>query len=96
MKKDFLRNFTKVKGKYLCQSLSKKETLAQMFSYEFCEISKNTFFTENHRATASSFLYLFHLVILIICGDIEFSKRHNSIGLISIALLHMIFQVIST
>ena len=25
----------------------KKETLAQMFSCEFCEISENTFFTEH-------------------------------------------------
>ena len=25
----------------------KKETLVQMFSCEFCEISENTFFTEN-------------------------------------------------
>ena len=25
----------------------KKETLAQVFSYEFCEISKNIFFTEH-------------------------------------------------
>ena len=31
----------------------KKETLAQVFSYEFCQISKNTFFTEHLRATAS-------------------------------------------
>ena len=31
----------------------KKETLAQMFSYEFCEISKNTFFTEHLWTTAS-------------------------------------------
>ena len=31
----------------------KKETLAQMFSCEFCEISKNTFFTEHLLATAS-------------------------------------------
>ena len=43
----------------LKQSLSaacnfiKKETLAQVFSYEFCEISKNTFFTEHLRTTAS-------------------------------------------
>ena len=36
----------------------KKETLAQVFSYEFCEISKNTFFTENLRATASDFKLL--------------------------------------
>ena len=31
----------------------KKETLAQVFSCEFCEISKNTFFTEHVWATAS-------------------------------------------
>ena len=31
----------------------KKETLAQVLSCEFCEISKNTFFTEHARATAS-------------------------------------------
>ena len=32
----------------------KKETLAWMFSFEFCEISKNTFFTEHLWTTASS------------------------------------------
>ena len=31
----------------------KKETLAQVFHSEFCEISKNTFFTEHLWATAS-------------------------------------------
>ena len=31
----------------------KKETLAQVFSREFCEISKNIFFTEHLWATAS-------------------------------------------
>ena len=31
----------------------KKETLAQVFSCKFCEISKNTFFTEHLRATTS-------------------------------------------
>ena len=33
--------------------LCKKETLAQTFSSEFCGISKNTFFAEHLRATAS-------------------------------------------
>ena len=53
-KKGFLRNFAKFTGKNLCQSLFfnkvagacnfiKKETLAQVSSCEFCEISKNTF-----------------------------------------------------
>ena len=31
----------------------KKEALAQVFSCEFCEISKNTFFTEHLWANAS-------------------------------------------
>ena len=39
----------------------KKETLALVFSCEFCEISENTFFTEHLRTTASGcrvfFLY---------------------------------------
>ena len=34
-------------------TLLKKETQAQVFSCEFCKISKNTFFTEPLRATAS-------------------------------------------
>ena len=57
--KGILRNFSKFTGKYLCQSLIfnktaggtcnfiKKETLAQVLSCEFYEISKNTFFTEH-------------------------------------------------
>ena len=63
VKKVVLRNFTKFTGKHLCQSLSfncrpqanfiKKETLAQVFSCEFCKISKNTFFTEHLWTTAS-------------------------------------------
>ena len=62
--KDVLRNFAKFTRKHLCQSLFfnkvagnfiKKETLAQVFSFEFCEISKNTFFTEHLRITVSGF-----------------------------------------
>ena len=51
IKNGVLRNFAKFTGKHLCQSLllmklrASKETLAQMYSSEFCEISKNTFFT---------------------------------------------------
>ena len=52
--KGVLRNFIKFTGKHLCQSLIliklqaeaynfiKKETLAQLFPCEFCEIYKNT------------------------------------------------------
>ena len=48
--------------KHLCQSLNfnfkacnfiKKDTLAQVFSCEFCKISKNKFFTEHPQVTAS-------------------------------------------
>ena len=49
------RNFAKFTGKHLFHSLlfNKKETLAQVLSFEFCEISKNTFSTEHLWATAS-------------------------------------------
>ena len=59
VRKGVLRNFTKFTWKLLCQSfffnkvaglrsstLSKKETLAQVFSCEFYKISRNTSFTE--------------------------------------------------
>ena len=36
----------------------KKETLAQLFSCQFCEIFKNTIFTEHVRGTASNYYYL--------------------------------------
>ena len=62
------RNFTKCTGKHLCQSFFfnkvaglrpeacnfiKNEALAQVFFCEFCEISKNTLFTEHLWTTAS-------------------------------------------
>ena len=65
-KKGVLKNFTKFTGKHLCQSLLfnkiaglrpttllKKETLGQVFSSEFCEISKNTFFHRTPLVAAS-------------------------------------------
>ena len=61
VKKGVLRNFAKFAGKHLCQSLffnkveTQKETLAQMFSCELCEISKNTFWQK----TSGRLLLLF-------------------------------------
>ena len=50
LKKDVLRNFAKFTGKHLCQSLFiKKETLAHMFSCQFRNISKNTFYYKQLR-----------------------------------------------
>ena len=65
-KKGVLENFAKFTGKHLCQSLFlikrlrheawnfiKKETLAQVFTCEFSEISKNTFFYRTPPVAAS-------------------------------------------
>ena len=52
-KKGVLRNIAKSTGKRLCQGLFKKETLAQAFSCEFCEISKNTVFYRTPPVAAS-------------------------------------------
>ena len=56
-KKGVLRNFTKSTGKHLCQS-------ARVFSCEFCEISKNTFFTEHLWTTAPNLLVNWILIPL--------------------------------
>ena len=55
-----LRNFAKFTRKHLWQSLLfnkiaglTKETLAQVFSCEFYEISENTFFTEHLQVAVS-------------------------------------------
>ena len=60
--KGVLRNFRKFTGKHWCQNLFfhkvvghfiKKEILAQLFSCEFCEISKNNFFHRTPLVAAS-------------------------------------------
>ena len=51
-RKGVLRNFAKFTRKHLCHFI-KIETLAQMFSCEFCETSKNTFLTEHVWPTVS-------------------------------------------
>ena len=59
VRKSVLRNFVKFTAKHLCQSpffnkvFIKKEALVQVFSCEFCEISKNTFFAGLLWTTAS-------------------------------------------
>ena len=67
-KNGVLRNFAKFTRKHLCQRLCfnklqvkvcnfiKKETVAQVFSREFCEISKNTFFHRTPPVSASELL----------------------------------------
>ena len=60
----FLRNFIKLTGKDLSGKASagnfiKKEALVLVFSCDFREISKNTFFTE-HRCENVSALIIYH------------------------------------
>ena len=69
-KKSFPRNFAKFTGKHPCQSFSfnkvaghacnfiKIETLSQVLSCEFCEISINDFFYRTPPVAASEYCYL--------------------------------------
>ena len=97
IKKGVLRSFAKFTEKHLCQSLFfdkvtggggcnfiKKETLAQVFSREFCEISKNTFFKEHLWTTASEGEYMF----LWLCEYTEFN--HTSTIMIFFIIVHML------
>ena len=43
----------------------KKETVAQMFSCEFCEIFKNTFFTEHLWTTLSRLEFSLYILFLL-------------------------------
>ena len=55
-KKGVLKNFAKVTGKQDSDKKEKKkEILAQVFSCEFCEIFKNTFFYRTPPVAASVF-----------------------------------------
>ena len=45
--------FNKVAGPAQACNVIKKESLTRVFSCEFCEIFKNTFFTEDPRMAAS-------------------------------------------
>ena len=54
-KEGVLRNFTKFTG-LRPATLLKKETLAQVFSCGFCEISKNTFLHRTPLVAASVFM----------------------------------------
>ena len=101
IRKGVLRNFAKFTGRHLCQSLRpetcnfiKMETLTQVFSCEFCEISKNTFFTEHVWATASKkiqFISILYIALVMHeCAsqydgrELEFVRRNY----VSVNLTH--------
>ena len=101
IKKGGLTNFGKFTGKHLCHSLFfnkvsglacnfiKKETLAQVFSCQFWEISKNTFFQRTHMVAASAinpfqFLNQFQFFQTKVSSLIEESKVLSEISLVTI------------
>ena len=60
--------------------LTKIQTLSQVFSCEFCEISKNTSFTEHLRATASVFqIKSFRKIIFGSVSDDASVELENSV-----------------
>ena len=71
IKEGILRNFAKFTWKHQCHSLVpwQKGTLAQVFSYEVCKISKNTFFTEHIWATASA--HVMNLLLFLILESVN-------------------------
>ena len=54
-KKVFLEILQNSQENFITKDFIKKETLAQVFSCEFCEISKNTFFHRTPLVSASRF-----------------------------------------
>ena len=89
-KKGVLRNFEKFTGKHLCQKLFlikltescsfiKKESLAHVFSCEFCEISKNIFFYRTHPVAASVLSNIYDGAVfpkhLTVCSRLLFPQK---------------------
>ena len=69
VRKGVIRNLVKFTGKHLCQSVFiknnfiKKETLVQVFSFEFCEISKNTWWLNLFYTSLFSIKVIFERVV---------------------------------
>ena len=70
----------------------KKETLAQVFSCEFCKIFKNSFFTENLRVTASNFSISMLLLEPELLKYLFFDKTIFSLIFLYFASARFVFQ----
>ena len=60
-----------------------KETLAQVFSCEFCEISKNTFYHRTPLVAASVHLILYHFYLVLM----------HSVNILAHILFHYFFSL---
>ena len=107
-KKNVLRNFARFTRKHLCQRLFlnkvtglrpkacnfiKKKSLAQVFSCEFCKISKNTFFHKTPLVAASercrSFSYfLLQVFFSQFCYTLIFLYKQLESGVIPQSCLY--------
>ena len=81
MKIGVFRNFTKFIGKCLYQShflnkVAGLQTLVQVLSCEFREISENTFFTERLWATASVIIWIFTDFCIVTVSTKFVAQRH--------------------
>ena len=82
VRKGVLKNFARFTGKYLSQGLCnfiKIEALAQVFSCEFCKISKNTFFIEHVWATASLDIFVDKILNVLTQKNIKAIEATESI-----------------
>ena len=78
-KKGALKYFTKLTGKHRCQSpfFIKVETLAQVFSCEFCEVFKNTYLQRTPLLAASEYLKYFFKYKC--CYKLKWRRRSSEI-----------------
>ena len=86
VRRDFLRNFVKITGRFRKSTISQnlqsqacsfieKDTLVQAFSCESSKISKKIFFAEHFRATASEVLFLsMERLTLFIKTQLDFTE----------------------
>ena len=70
---------SKVAGLHACNFI-KKETLAQVLSCEFCEISKNTFLAEHLWATGSINIWIFVDICVVMSSTKFVAQRCRTIS----------------
>ena len=70
----------------------KKETLAQVFSCQFCENFKNTFFCRTPPVAASEILTT-HKMEVPVSVSLQFSYYHNSYQLLFCYMSPIFFQI---
>ena len=85
--KSFFKKVACASGSLLNKVKGLRQTLVQVFTYEFCEIFKNTFFTEKLRVTASViykwFIILELKTFILRLSSSNFTERKTECSIIS-------------